>query len=888
MKYRRALFVVELGKDAAPHLAVLRRVAPQLEHLLVVAELPTPAFAWLFGEPAPDPDDGTTASLEALREATAGAASSIEVKLAPELGGEALAALCVAERIDLVAFGSRSLRSAWVVSAERKRQHAAVLWPDEKPATGPIREIACVALDGHARAAIGAFLRDHADPSMHVTLLSPTALMPDVVATELQVLGIEGTVEVSSLQDAPSVQQWLDEWTRERPVDLLVFSRISTAVLLSALRAAPVLLLPPPSVVRPFGQRAIDVPDLLDDGGPIRARVDLVVAVGNLAPVPDQAVAFVSGGHVVTTVATRAGEAELSPGLVVGSLGVYRIGESAPAEPVAAIEEWVAVIGPGERPLVVVDSELTDETLRALAEITGPSATEVLAVRLRPTRSCRSIRERLRALGLSPRVLDARLVLDEGEALDVSEMLDPVRLARVASKLRSARFPVTAIVHRGQVEPFVDAFAVLTAADLEAKSSVLLAAPPAPAVAPASAPGNRIELELDNATARGWLLQAIARSTKTLHFQVYMALDDDVGGPVEAALAAAGARGVAVKVLVDSLHGLYRSFGARNPLLERLSARPGVELRALRPITVLPSLADLKQRDHRKLVVADGQIALLGGRNLSHEYYTGFDEVQITPASPWRQVPWLDAGARVEGPIVEALESSFLETWIGAGGSPFEIVPPSPVGTSAARVVVHRGLRDVRTLETYLELIDTAKSHVFAVNGFPLVLELQHAFLRALRRGVRVRTLIGCVTPTYGGQPFSGPWATARTAATELVHSRMDPVIAAGGESYVFARHDVPGWAPELGVVHPHVHAKAMSADGLRCAVGSANMDITASYWESELMLVIEDAALARAFEAKIDTLMAGSTLVRRDDAAWKQLAERRAWMRHWPGVLSV
>jgi phosphatidylserine/phosphatidylglycerophosphate/cardiolipin synthase-like enzyme len=486
-------------------------------------------------------------------------------------------------------------------------------------------------------------------------------------------------------------------------------------------------------------------------------------------------------------------------------------------------------------------------------------------------------------------VLDARLVLDEGEALDVSEMLDPVRLARVASRLQRAGFPVTAIVHRGEVEPLAETFATLTAAALEGdRSAPSFVRPAQAASASSSAAGNRIELELDNATARGWLLEAIARSTTTLHFQVYMALDDDVGGPVEAALAAAGARGVRVRVLVDSLHGLHGSFGARNPLLDRLSARPGVELRTLRPITELPSLVDLKQRDHRKLVVADGCVALLGGRNLSHEYYTAFDEVQLTPASPWRQVPWLDAGARVEGPAVALLEASFLGTWLEAGGAPFEIAVPPPAGASSARVVVHRGLRDARTLEAYLELIESARSHVYAVSGFPLVLELQHAFLRALRRGVRVRALLGHLTPMHAGQPFGGAWAAARTAATELVHSRMDPIIAAGGETYLFARHDVPGWAPELGVVHPHVHAKAMSVDGVRCAVGSANMDITASYWESEVLLVVEDDALARAFEARLDMLMAGSTLVRREDPAWQRLAERRAWMRHWPGVLSA
>ncbi len=134
----------------------------------------------------------------------------------------------------------------------------------------------------------------------------------------------------------------------------------------------------------------------------------------------------------------------------------------------------------------------------------------------------------------------------------------------------------------------------------------------------------------------------------------------------------------------------------------------------------------------------------------------------------WREVPWLDAGARVEGPAVAALERSFLQAWTEAGGRLRHRRDPA-CGPTPARVVVHHGLRDASTLEAYLALIETAKSHVYAVNGFPLILEIQHAFLRALRRGVRVRALFGNLTPTHDGTPFEGPWGTARIAATELV-----------------------------------------------------------------------------------------------------------------------
>jgi len=120
------------------------------------------------------------------------------------------------------------------------------------------------------------------------------------------------------------------------------------------------------------------------------------------------------------------------------------------------------------------------------------------------------------------------------------------------------------------------------------------------------------------------------------------------------------------------------------------------------------------------------------------------------------------------------------------------------------------------------------------------------------------------------------------------VHSRMDPLVAAGGECYEFVVPRQPGWDPAVGGVRPHVHAKAMSADGRVCVVGSANLDVTAAYWESELLLVVEDEAIARGVEARFDELIAYSDRIDPNDPEWRRRAERRRWMRYWPGMLSA
>jgi phosphatidylserine/phosphatidylglycerophosphate/cardiolipin synthase-like enzyme len=116
----------------------------------------------------------------------------------------------------------------------------------------------------------------------------------------------------------------------------------------------------------------------------------------------------------------------------------------------------------------------------------------------------------------------------------------------------------------------------------------------------------------------------------------------------------------------------------------------------------------------------------------------------------------------------------------------------------------------------------------------------------------------------------------------------LDPLVVAGGECYEFVVRKQPGWDPAVGDVRPHVHAKAMSADGRVCAVGSANLDVTAGYWESELLLVVEDEVIVRAVEARLDELIAGSDRVDPNDPEWRDRAQHRQWMRYWPGVLSV
>ncbi len=366
--------------------------------------------------------------------------------------------------------------------------------------------------------------------------------------------------------------------------------------------------------------------------------------------------------------------------------------------------------------------------------------------------------------------------------------------------------------------------------------------------------------------------------------------DEETSREIAAALVRAAQRGVKVRFLVDALYSLHETMGMKNPLLERLEAVAGIEVAANRPIEGVPSLDELKRRDHRKLVIVDGCRGIVTGRNLADTYYLGFDEIELTRETPGAQVPWFDAGACVEGPIVEQVEASFLDAWITAGREPFDIAAPPPVGTVEARLVVHRGLRDAYTLEAYLALIDGASRDLLVVNTFPMQFEILRALKNALGRGVRVRVLVGHVRPMFGDRDKQGeffPGGAIRELATQVVHGRIDELVEAGAEAYAYVAPPGPAWADDLGAVRAHVHAKLICADGRWCAIGSANLDISAGYWESEALLVVEDAAFAADVEARFAAILAASIPVDRNDPRWRERAEERAWLsKNWPSLL--
>ncbi|NOY89612.1 MAG: phosphatidylserine/phosphatidylglycerophosphate/cardiolipin synthase family protein [Deltaproteobacteria bacterium] len=401
--------------------------------------------------------------------------------------------------------------------------------------------------------------------------------------------------------------------------------------------------------------------------------------------------------------------------------------------------------------------------------------------------------------------------------------------------------------------------------------------------------GNSCVIELDNHAARHAVLHAIDEARREILLSVYILEEGHFSDELSYSLVAAARRGVKVRALVDALYSRQDVLGVTNVLVAGLAAEPGIEILASRPILSLESLDPLllKERDHRKLLVIDGERAFVSGRNAGDAYYTGFDEVPITDFTAHERIPWLDAHIELSGPLTREVAESFREAFREAGGADFELhEAPSPRGHACARLVIHHGVGDANAMAAYEAILDSARDHVFILNDFPVVDTLAAAVRRAVARGVDVTLLTGsALARRRDGSFFRGP--LHREAFEYMTKERLLPLVEAGVNVIEVVSPPETRVLARGGIVRPYVHAKLMSADARVVSVGSANLDVTASYWEQEAIVVVEDEELTARVERELRALRSRGLRLDpeaprfREEAPLRELASRL-----WPDSL--
>lgn len=177
----------------------------------------------------------------------------------------------------------------------------------------------------------------------------------------------------------------------------------------------------------------------------------------------------------------------------------------------------------------------------------------------------------------------------------------------------------------------------------------------------------------------------------------------------------------------------------------------GIEVREFHSLNTLrtPLIWKQNNRDHRKLLIVDGRIAVTGGINISSAY-----ESPRAPAPDRNSAsarPWRDTHLMIEGPVAAQFQSLFFYTWTASGGTVetagTDYFPRIPAAGRELIAAVATDDTSAAIYSTYLSAIQRATQRIWLTNAyFAPNRKMRKAMIAAVTRGVDVRLSQGSRT----------------------------------------------------------------------------------------------------------------------------------------------
>ena len=340
------------------------------------------------------------------------------------------------------------------------------------------------------------------------------------------------------------------------------------------------------------------------------------------------------------------------------------------------------------------------------------------------------------------------------------------------------------------------------------------------------------------------MLTAIRAARDHINMETYILDADEIGRRFADALIAKQKQGVQVNLIHDSVGTL----GTPREFFTALKDA-GINVLVFNPVNPLTAKAgwDVNQRDHRKILIVDGETAFLGGINISGVYSGGaFSGGSQKPKSA-KDLPWRDTDLQVSGPVVADLQKFFIETWERQKGEPLAPRNYFPkLGERGKEIVraIASGPDEPFSLiyATFLSAINSAESEILLTNAYfvpdPQLIE---ALLAAVARGVDVKMIL--------------PSATDSWLVFHAGRAHYDPLLRGGVKLY--ERRDVL------------LHSKTALIDGVWSTVGSTNLDWRSFLHNQEVNVVILGPEFGLRMRAVFDQDLAASKLITLEE--WQQ-----------------
>lgn len=329
--------------------------------------------------------------------------------------------------------------------------------------------------------------------------------------------------------------------------------------------------------------------------------------------------------------------------------------------------------------------------------------------------------------------------------------------------------------------------------------------------------GNRLGLLTDNKTAFARVEGALTAAKESIWAQYYIIEDDRTGRRFLQILAERARAGVSVRLLYDAV-------GSANidPELLAEIERAGGKTAAFHPVNPLRRRWAVHLRNHRKVIVVDGERGFTGGMNIG-DVYSGSAGRRKKKSAAWR-----DTHLELLGPAVGDLAQVFAEDWCFATEEVINVINIStPKEDPGAFVAVLPSGPDQETNASslaYFAAVATSRERCYLTSPYFVPDE---PFLRALSsaalRGVDVRLLV--------------PAKNDVLLMDYAIRSFYPELLATGVRIFEYL--------PSM------LHAKTVVIDGEWSIVGSANLDVRSFRLNFELGALVLDARFAASLEAE-------------------------------------
>lgn len=338
--------------------------------------------------------------------------------------------------------------------------------------------------------------------------------------------------------------------------------------------------------------------------------------------------------------------------------------------------------------------------------------------------------------------------------------------------------------------------------------------------------GNKVTLLMDGPATYAAMFEAIQNAKDHINLETFILEDDAVGNKFTELLLRKQKEGIQVNIIYDSIGSITTS----ESFFKRL--RDGgihvIEFNPLNPVKA-PWRWFLMSPDHRKILIVDGQLAILGGINISTVYsglLSGREKLKGEP------LPWRDTDIKIEGPAVAEAQKLFLETWSQQEGPKLSELNYYPKikenGNALVRVIGSTPGSDNRiTFIAYVAAITYAEKSIHLTNAYFVPdKQILNAFTDAARRGVDVKIIL----------PSTSDYELVLNAARH----NYSELLEAGVK--IYERRNVM------------MHAKTAVIDGIWSTVGSTNLDSLSLLSNDEVNAVV----LNREFAVDMERMFTG------------------------------